>query len=130
MAPKQTRSLFGQAIRFGSAKEGVEHWWRERVTAVALVPLTLWWVASVIAHSGADYAVSISWLRMPLTALLTTLMLIALFYHAALGLQVIIEDYVHSAANLPALLLARFACFGLAAAGILAVLRIALGSIQ
>ena len=65
---------------------------------------------------------------MPLTALLMVLMLIAVFYHAALGLQVIIEDYIHSAAKLPAILLIRFACFGLAAAGILAVLRIALGS--
>jgi succinate dehydrogenase / fumarate reductase membrane anchor subunit len=130
MAPKHTRSPFGHAIGLGSAKEGVEHWWRERVTAVALVPLTVWWIASVIAHSGADYAVSISWLRMPLTALLMALMLIALFYHAALGLQVIIEDYVHSAAKLPAILLIRFACFGLAAAGILAVLRIALGSFR
>ena len=62
MAPKHTRSPFGHAIGLGSAKEGVEHWWRERVTAVALVPLTLWWIASVIAHSGADYAVSVSWL--------------------------------------------------------------------
>jgi succinate dehydrogenase / fumarate reductase membrane anchor subunit len=67
---------------------------------------------------------------MPLTALLMVLMLIALFYHAALGLQVIIEDYIHSAAKLPAILLIRFTCFGLAAAGILAVLRIALGSFR
>lgn len=130
MALKHTRSAFGHAIGLGSAKEGVEHWWRERVTAVALVPLTVWWIASVIAHSGADYAVSINWLRMPLTALLMALMLIALFYHAALGLQVIIEDYVHSAAKLPAILLIRFACFGLASAGILSVLRIALGSFR
>jgi succinate dehydrogenase / fumarate reductase membrane anchor subunit len=127
MARKYTRSPLARASGLGSAKEGVDHWWRERVTAVALVPLTLWFAASIIAHSGSDYAVFVTWLKTPSTALMMVLLLIALFYHTALRLRVIIEDYVHSAAKIPALVLLRLGCFALAAAGILAVLRIVFG---
>lgn len=127
MTRKHTRSPLGRAIWLGSAREGVEHWWRERVTAVALVPLTLWLVASIIAHSGSDYTVFVTWLKTPLATLMMVLLLIALFSHAALGLQVIIEDYVHSAAKIATLVLVRLTCFGLATAGILAILHIALG---
>ncbi len=121
------RSPLGRAIWLGSAKEGVEHWWKERVTAIALVPLTLWFVGAIIAHSGSDYAVFCAWLKTPVVALMMVLLLAALFGHTALGLTVIIEDYVHSSAKIPAVILVRFACFALAAAGILAVLRLALG---
>jgi succinate dehydrogenase / fumarate reductase membrane anchor subunit len=121
------RSPLGRASGLGSAKEGVEHWWRQRVTAVALVPLTLWFAASIIAHSSSDYSAFIAWLKTPYSTLMMELLLITLFYHTALGLQVIVEDYVHSAAKLPTLFLVRLGCFALAAAGILAVLRIALG---
>ncbi len=127
MARKYTRSPFARASGLGSAKEGVEHWWRERVTAVALIPLTLWLVAAIIAHSSSDYSEFVAWLKMPFATCMMVLLLIALFYHTAL-LQVIIEDYVHSGAKVPALILMRLACFGFLAAGILAVLRIALGS--
>lgn len=120
------RSPLGHAIGLGSAKEGVEHWWTERVTAVALVPLTLWFVASIIAHTGRDYASFIAWVGRPFTTILMILLLIALFYHTALGLQVVIEDYVHSGAKIPAVVATRLSCFALAAAGIVATLRIAL----
>jgi succinate dehydrogenase / fumarate reductase membrane anchor subunit len=120
------RSPLGHAIGLGSAKEGVEHWWTERVTAVALVPLTLWFVASIIAHTGSDYASFIAWVGTPFTTILMILLLIALFYHTALGLQVVIEDYVHSGAKIPAVVAMRLGCFALAAAGIVAILRIAL----
>ena len=120
------RSPLGHAIGLGSAKEGVEHWWTERVTAVALVPLTLWFVASIIAHTGSDYASFIAWVRTPFTTILMILLLIALFYHTALVLQVVIEDYVHSGAKIPAVVAMRLGCFALAAAGIVATLRIAL----
>ena len=121
------RSAFARAIGLGSAKQGVEHWWRERVTAVALTPLTLWFVASIIAHSSGDYAAFVTWLKMPLATCMMILLLIALFYHTALGLQVIIEDYIHSAIKIPALILMRLACFGLLTAGILMVVRIVFG---
>jgi succinate dehydrogenase / fumarate reductase membrane anchor subunit len=111
----------------GSAREGVEHWWMERVSAVALVPLTLWFVASIIAHTGSDYATFTAWLRTPLASILMILLLIALFYHTALGLLVVIEDYVHSGAKFAAHVAVRLGCFALATAGIVAAFRIAVG---
>lgn len=120
-----TRSPLGRAIWLGSAKEGVEHWWQERVTAVALVPLTLWFVASIIARSSSDYAVFIAWLKAPFDTLMMVLLLAALFFHIALGLQVVIEDYVHSAVKIPALVAMRLGCLTCAVAGILATLSIA-----
>lgn len=126
MARRHTRSPLGRAAGLGSAKEGAEHWWRERVTAVALIPLTLWFFASIMAHGGSNYIAFIAWLKMPSSTLMMVLLLIALFYHTALGLQVIIEDYIHSAAKIPVLIIMRLGCFALAAAGTLAVLRVAL----
>jgi succinate dehydrogenase / fumarate reductase, membrane anchor subunit len=120
------RSPLARAIGLGSAKEGVAAWWAERVSAVALVPLTLWLVASIIAHTGSDYATFIAWMRMPLPAILMTLLLIALFYHTALGLQVVIEDYVHSATKFAAVIAVRLGCCAFATAGVVAILRIAL----
>jgi len=120
-------SPLSRAAGLGSAKEGVEHWWMARVSAVALIPLTLWFVASIIAHTGSDYVTFIVWLRMPLVSVLMVLLLIALFYHTALGLQVMIEDYVHSGAKFGALIVVRLGCVALAVAGILATMRIALG---
>jgi len=122
---QNTRSALGRAIGLGSAKEGVEHWWAERVSAVALVPLTLWFVASIIAHTGSDYVTFVAWLRTPLATILMVLLLVALFYHTALGLQVVIEDYVHSGAKLAVVIAVCLGCFALASAGIVATLRIA-----
>jgi succinate dehydrogenase / fumarate reductase, membrane anchor subunit len=119
------RSPLARAIGLGSAKEGVGFWWAERVPAVALVPLTLWFAASVIAHTGSDYATFIVWLRTPLAAILMILLLTALFYHTALGLQVVIEDYVHSATKFAAVIAVRLGCCALATAGVVSVLRIA-----
>jgi len=127
MDRQRMRSPLARAMGLGSAKEGVEHWWMERVSAVALVPLTLWFVASIIAHTGSDYATFIAWLRAPLVSILMILLLIALFYHTALGLQVVIEDYVHSGTKFVALVAVRLGCFALAVAGILATLHIVLG---
>src|SRR5437763_3883690 len=99
MAEPQThapmRSPLGRAIGLGSAKEGVEHWWRQRVSALALVPLTLWFVIAVIGLVGADRQALVAWLHNPMSAVLMVLLLIATFYHTALGLQVVIEDYIH-----------------------------------
>ena len=120
------RTPLARAIGLGSAKGGVGVWWAERVSAVALVPLTLWFAASIIAHTGSDYVTVIVWLRTPLAAILMILLLIALFYHTALGLQVVIEDYVHSATKFAAVIAVRLGCFALATAGVVAILRIAL----
>ena len=127
MDRRRMRSPLGRAMGLGSAKEGAEHWWMARVSAVALIPLTLWFVASIIAHTGSDYVTFIVWLRMPLVSILMVLLLIALFYHTALGLQVVIEDYVHSEAKFGALIAVRLGCVALAVAGIMATMRIAFG---
>jgi succinate dehydrogenase / fumarate reductase membrane anchor subunit len=92
-------SPLARAMGLGSAKEGAEHWWMQRVSAVALVPLTLWFVASIIAHIGNDYPTFIAWLRTPLASVSMILLLVVLFYRTALGLKVVIEDYVHSGAK-------------------------------
>lgn len=122
------RTPLARAIGLGSAHRGVEHWWTQRLSAIALVPLTWWFIAAIIAHVGVDYAAFIAWLRNPITSIVMVLLLIALFYHVALGLQVIVEDYVHSAAKFAVLIAVRFACFVLGTIGILATLRIAIGS--
>jgi succinate dehydrogenase / fumarate reductase membrane anchor subunit len=121
------RSPLSHALGLGSAKGGVEHWWLQRVTAIALAPLTVWFAASLIAHTGDDYATFVAWLKTPIAPIIMALFLIALFYHAALGLQVVIDDYVHSGMKIPVLLAMRFGCFALAVAGIFATLRIAFG---
>ena len=121
-------SPLARAIGLGSARKGVEHWWAERVSAVGLVPLSLWFAASIIAHAGSDHAAFVAWLRTPLAAILMVLLLIALFHHTMLGLQVVIEDYMHSGAKFAAVIAVRLGCFALAAAGIVATLRIALGA--
>jgi succinate dehydrogenase / fumarate reductase membrane anchor subunit len=122
------RSPLGRAIGLGSAKEGVEHWWAQRVSAVALIPLGLWFAASLVALAGADRAAVLAWLHAPVQAILAILLLIAVFYHAALGLQVVVEDYVHAEwLKVSSLVAMRLVSFGLAVAGIFAVLRIAFG---
>ena len=126
MDPQRMRSPLGRASGLGSAREGVEHWWMQRVTAAALIPLTFWFVVSLIALTGSDYNAFIAWLKAPFVAILMVLLLIALFHHIELGLRVVVEDYVHSDwAKIPAVVTIRCACFALAVVGIFATLRIA-----
>ena len=122
------RSPLGGAVGLGSAKEGVEHWWLQRVTAVALVPLSVWFVVAIIRLVGADVDAVGDWVGRPLPAILLVLLLIASFYHAALGLQVVIEDYVHAElTKLGLVITVRLLCFAFAVAGIFAVLSMAVG---
>jgi len=126
MADTRLRSPLGRVMGLGSAKEGVGHWWAQRLTAVALIPLLLWFVIEVIRLTGAPRAAVAAWLHGPFAAITTVLLLIAVFYHMALGVQVVIEDYVHSEwSKITLLVLNKFVAFALAAAGIFAVLRIA-----
>ena len=111
----------------GSAKSGTHHWWMQRVTALALVPLMLWLSWSMIGLGGLDHAAALAWVSTPTTAVLLISTLIALFYHADLGLQVIIEDYVHAeGVKFVSLIVLRFVSVLLALASVLAVLRISL----
>lgn len=124
------RTPLGRVRGLGSAKEGVGHWWAQRVTALALIPLTVWFVASVIALAGADHATIVAWLRSPVVAALMVLLLVSVFYHAALGVQVVIEDYVHEeGAKLASILIVKALCLVLGLAGIFAVLKIAFGGL-
>lgn len=125
MSDQGRRSPLGRTLGLGSAKKGVEQWWDERVSALALVPLTVWFAASLIVHTGSDYATFIAWLRTPMVSILIVLLLIGTFRHMALGLQVVIDDYVHSGLKTFAVVGTRLGCCGLAVAGILATLRIA-----
>ena len=122
------RSPLGRAIGLGSAKRGSRHWLAERVTAVALVPLTVWFLASIVAHAGSDYMAFTTWLKTPFASGAMVLLLIALFHHIALGLQVVVEDYVHSGAKFAAVIAIQLCCYGFAVIGIIAVLRVAFRS--
>ena len=124
------RTPLARALGAGSAKDGTGHWWAQRVSAVALVPLVLWLALSVasLAVGGADYLTAIDWVRVPMNAVLLLLVISAIFYHSHLGVQVVIEDYVHGAfLKVAALILQKLIHLALAVAGIFAVLRIALG---
>ena len=115
-----------RALGLGSAKGGVRHWWMQRLTAIALVPLSIWFVTSVIYLLGADHERVTSWVSNPIVALLLILMLTTMFYHLRLGLQVVIEDYIHAKSlKLMCVVGNDFVNITLAVACIFAVLRIA-----
>jgi succinate dehydrogenase / fumarate reductase membrane anchor subunit len=121
------RSPLRHAEGLGSAKSGFKHWWAQRVSAVALIPLTVWILGWLLALAGSDYSTFTLWLQSPVTTILMILFLIALFCHAALGLQVVIEDYIYADwVKIPTVVTIHFMCFALAVAGIIATLRIAL----
>ena len=121
------RSPLGRARGLGSAKEGVQHWWAQRLTALALVPLAVWFVVSVIVLQGATQAELAAWLSSPFQAGLMILFIVATFWHAALGLQVVIEDYVHrEGGKLLLIVLVKGLCALLAIAGVLAVVKLML----
>lgn len=112
----------------GSAKEGVAHWWAQRVTAVALVPLLLWFAASLVMLAGQGFEATVYFLGSPVVATLMTLLLVAGLYHAALGLQVVIEDYVHAEGTKIALIiLVKFAAVVLGLGSVFAVIKISVG---
>jgi succinate dehydrogenase / fumarate reductase, membrane anchor subunit len=120
---KSLRSPIARVRGLGSAKEGVQHWWVQRLTAIALVPLGIWFVASVVRLAGADHAAITQWLGSPITLGALSLTLIAAFYHAVLGLQVVVEDYIHAPfAKHTLIILIQFAAFGFTAAAIIALL--------
>lgn len=122
---KTMRTPMARVRGLGSAKDGTGHWWAQRLTALALIPLTVWFVASVIAMAGADYTAMIVWVSDPLVAGLLILLLVATFYHAVLGVQVVIEDYVHhEGAKFAALIALKGLGIALGLAGVLSVLTI------
>jgi len=121
------RSPLGSVRGLGSAKHGLDHWWMQRMTALALIPLGLWLAASLISQVGADHAAFKDWLGTPGRSVAMILFLFAAFYHMKLGIQVIIEDYVHSHWHMVLQICNSFVCILLGTASIFAVLKLALG---
>jgi len=120
------RTPISRVRGLGSAKDGTHHWWMQRLTAVALVPLSIWFVISMIGLASADHAAVSAWLATPLTAVLMLLFVIATFYHMQLGLQVVIEDYIHGeAAKMVCLIGIKLGSFALGVAAAFAVLKVA-----
>ena len=123
------RSPLGRVAGLGSAKHGTAHWWAQRVSAVALIPLTLWFMFSVLALPALDYATVRAWLSFPLSGFLAVLLVAVLTYHSYLGTIEIVEDYVLSAGmKIFTLLLLRFLYVLVGGASIFAILRVAFGS--
>jgi len=122
------RSPIGRVLGLGAAKEGVSHWWSQRVTSVALVLLGLWFVASLLRMPTFEYQIVIAWIAAPINAVLLLLLIVTLVYHSQLGVQVVVEDYVHHhGLKIATMLLLTFAHWTMAALAAFAVLRIAFG---
>jgi succinate dehydrogenase / fumarate reductase membrane anchor subunit len=122
------RSPVGRVLGLGSARGGSSHWYAQRITAVALVLLTLWFVVSLASLDGASYGEVTRWLRWPINSALALLLVVVAAWHAVLGLQVIVEDYVaDKGRRVLVLVVIKFAFVVAAVVGGLAVLRIALG---
>ena len=120
------RSPIGRALGRGSAKSGVSHWWVQRLTAVALVPLTVWFAFAVVHLPTSDYEAVRAWVASGINPVLLLQLIGALAWHSALGVQVVLEDYVHAKGlKLAALLASTLLHALLAVAGVYAVLRIA-----
>lgn len=129
-APHNLRTPLGRARGLGSAKEGLHHWWGQRLTALALIPLTVWFVAAIIglAVAGGGYETAVVWLGNPLNATVMVLFLGVALHHAQLGMQVVLEDYVpHHGWRIATIVAVKFVCYGLAALGIVSTLIVTFG---
>jgi succinate dehydrogenase / fumarate reductase membrane anchor subunit len=125
------RTPLARALHHGAARDGVGHWWIQRVTAIALAPLTIWLMIALLSLPSADYATVTRWIGAGCNPVLLALTVLIAAWHAWLGVQVVIEDYVHGlVAKTLALLASTFVHGLIAAAGVYAVLRIALRSAQ
>jgi len=122
------RSPLGKVLGAGSAKEGVHHWWLQRLTSIALVPLSVWFVVSLLSLPSFEHVTVITWMAQSWTALLLVLFIVTATWHSQLGLRVVVEDYVHGGAKTLVLVLITFIHALVAAAGVFAVLKVAFGA--
>ena len=122
-------SPLNRVLGLGVGKGAAEHWWLQRVTAVALLPLGLWLAYELLTMPGFDYASVVAWVREPVTSILLVLFVVAVGYHSSLGIQVVVEDYVTGKGSRAATLMtSTLAHVGLTIAAVFAVLKIAFGS--
>ena len=123
---KSLRTPEARVRGLGSAHHGLSHWWAQRLTALALIPLTLWFVAHLCVTVANDYRAALADLHSPVNAILMILLIGAGLYHGQLGLQVVIEDYVHTEwTKFTLLILVKFAAVALGAACLFAIAKVA-----
>ena len=121
------RSPLGRAKGMGSARRGADLWWLQRVTAVALIPLSIWLMASLVALTGADHQRFAEWVASPINAVALLLAIATSFYHFKVGMDVVIEDYVRSEGlKIASLLFTTFATVLVGSVCVFAVLKLAL----
>lgn len=120
-----------KVLGLGSAQQGSGHWWAQRLSAVGLVPLTLWFAVSIIGFENhGTHEMVTAWIAEPLHAIGLLLLVLTVVYHSVLGVQVVIEDYVHGAAGVVTLVVVKFAHVALAVAGAYAIIVISVGAVQ
>jgi len=123
------RSPLGRVLGTGSAKEGVQHWWVQRLSSIALVPLSIWFAVSLLSLPSFDHGIVAAWMSQSWTALLLVLFVLVSAWHSQLGVRVVVEDYVHAAGpRTLTLVVVTFAHVLAAAAGVLAILKVAFAS--
>ena len=123
------RSPLGRVLGLGTAKDGTEHWWGQRVSGIALVILGLWFAWSLATMSGFSHPEAVAFIGHPVNAVMLLLLSVTMAYHSYLGVQVVIEDYVHGHSfKIVSLILSRFAHVFLAVAAIFAILRLGIGA--
>jgi succinate dehydrogenase / fumarate reductase membrane anchor subunit len=125
----EMRSPLARVRGLGAAHEGVAHWWAQRLTGIALVPLCLWFIWAVTGLLGADLAAMKAWVGTGQNAVLLILLIVSGVYHAQLGLQVVVEDYVHSErTKTVSLILIKLGAVFLGVINTFAVLKLTFGS--
>lgn len=124
-AKARIKSPLGRVLGLGAAGTGTEHFLAQRLTAIALVPLTLWFALSLLSFPSLDFYSVSAWVAGPVNAILLVMLVLALVYHSSLGTQVVVEDYLHGGARVGVLVALRLLHFALAAAGVFAVFLIA-----
>jgi succinate dehydrogenase / fumarate reductase membrane anchor subunit len=128
MTQPRIRTPLGKIEGLGSARSGTHHFWALRVSSVALIPLSIWFVASALAYVGADQGAVAAYFAEPINAVLMFLFIVSCAYHTSLGLQTIIEDYFHQESiKITLLILNRFACWIVGTAAGYALIRMAFG---
>jgi succinate dehydrogenase / fumarate reductase membrane anchor subunit len=126
---KSLRSPLGHVLGLGSAKGGAHHWWLQRLTSVALVPLTIWFAVSILSLPTLDHVTVIAWMSQSWTALLLILLVLVGAWHSQLGVRVVVEDYVTSdGMKTITLVIVTFLHALLAVAGVFAILKVAFGA--
>ena len=123
------RTPLGQVLGRGSAKDGTAHFWAQRLSGIGTLIAGLWFVGSILVMPGFEYADALAFIAVPLNGVMLLLLVVVMAYHSNLGVQVVVEDYVHGhGLKLTTLILSRFAHTFLAVAAVYAIIKIGLGA--